>query len=172
MYFNFHNQVLATHLEVRQAMAMAIDHQALLNEAALGFASLLCTDHPSALHPGYEAQPPCPEFNPAAANKLLDDNGWVKGADGVRTKGGERLEFEYSTNAKYNPWRLDTEAIMQRNFSAIGIKLDIQNYPGDTFFGSSCLGERHRRQREPFRAGMTSPSLITSLAMTLTIPSC
>ena len=32
--------------------------------------------------------PPCPEFNPAAANKLLDDNGWVKGADGVRTKGG------------------------------------------------------------------------------------
>ncbi len=140
MYFNFHNQVLATHLEVRQAMAKAIDHQALLSEAALGYASLLCTDHPSALHPGYEAQPPCPEFNPAAANKLLSDNGWVKGADGVRTKGGERLEFEYSTNAKYNPWRLATEAVVQRNFSAIGIKLDIQNYPGDTFFGSLLPG--------------------------------
>jgi len=26
MYFNFHNTVLASHLEVRQAMAMAIDH--------------------------------------------------------------------------------------------------------------------------------------------------
>jgi serine/threonine protein kinase len=26
LYFNFHNQVLASHLEVRQAMAMAIDH--------------------------------------------------------------------------------------------------------------------------------------------------
>ena len=140
MYFNFHNHVLATHLEVRQAMAKAIDHQALLNEAALGFASLLCTDHPSALHPGYEAQPPCPEFNPAAANKLLDDNDWVKGADGVRIKGGERLEFEYSTNAKYNPWRLATEAVVQRNFSAIGIKLDIQNYPGTTFFGSLLPG--------------------------------
>jgi peptide/nickel transport system substrate-binding protein len=140
MYFNFHNQVLATHLEVRQAMAKAIDDQALLNEATQGFASLLCTDHPSAYHPGYEAQPPCPEFNPAAANKLLDDNGWVKGADGVRTRGGERLEFEYSTNAKYNPWRLATEAVVQRNFSAIGIKLDIQNYPGDTFFGSFLPG--------------------------------
>src|SRR5437588_1325561 len=119
LYFNFHNQVLATHLEVRQAMAKAIDDQALLNEATQGFASLLCTDHPSAYHPGYDAQPPCPEFNPAAANKLLDDNGWVKGADGVRTRGGERLEFEYSTNAKYNPWRLATEAVVQRNFSAI-----------------------------------------------------
>jgi len=136
MYFNFHNQVLATHLEVRQAMAKAIDHQALLNEATHGFASLLCTDHSSVYHPGYEAQPPCPEFNPAAANKLLDDNGWMKGTDGVRTRGGERLEFEYSTNAKYNPWRLATEAVVQRNFSAIGIKLDIQNYPGVTFFGS------------------------------------
>ena len=39
LYFNFHNTVLASHLEVRQAMAKAIDHQALLNEAALGFAS-------------------------------------------------------------------------------------------------------------------------------------
>ncbi len=136
MYFNFHNQVLATHLEVRQAMAKAIDHQALFNEATHGFASLLCTDHSSVYHPGYEAQPPCPEFNPAAANKLLDDNGWMKGTDGVRTRGGERLEFEYSTNAKYNPWRLATEAVVQRNFSAIGIKLDIQNYPGVTFFGS------------------------------------
>jgi peptide/nickel transport system substrate-binding protein len=140
MYLNFHNQVLATHLEVRQAMAKAIDHQALLNEATHGFASLLCTDHGSAMHPGYEAEPPCPEFNPAAATKLLDDNGWVQGADGVRTKGGERLEFEYSTNAKYNPWRLATEAVVQRNFSAIGIKLDIQNYPGDTFFGSFLPG--------------------------------
>jgi peptide/nickel transport system substrate-binding protein len=140
MYFNFHNQVLATQLEVRQAMAKAIDNQALINEARHGFASLLCTDHGSAMLLGYEAQPPCPEFNPAAANKLLDDNGWVKGADGVRTKGGERLEFEYSTNAKYNPDRLAVEAIIQRNFSAIGIKLDIQNYPGDTFFGSLLPG--------------------------------
>jgi peptide/nickel transport system substrate-binding protein len=140
MYFNFHNTVLATHLEVRQAMAKAIDHQALINEARHGFASLLCTDHGTAMHPGYEAEPPCPEFNPAAANKLLDDNGWVKGADGVRTKGGERLEFEYSTNAKYNPDRIEVEAILQRNVQAIGIKLDIQNYPGDTFFGSLLPG--------------------------------
>jgi hypothetical protein len=29
LYFNFHNTVLVTHLEVRQAIAMAIDHQAL-----------------------------------------------------------------------------------------------------------------------------------------------
>ena len=36
LYFNFHNTVLASHLEVRQAMAMAIDHQALIEGRARG----------------------------------------------------------------------------------------------------------------------------------------
>ncbi len=140
MWFNFHNTVLASHLEVRQAMAMAIDHQALIAVARQGFATPLCTDHPSAMHPGYELYANCPEFDPALANQLLSDNGWVKGADGVRTRGGQRLEFEYSTNVTLNAWRIAGEAILQRNFKAIGIKLDIHNYPGGTFFGSLLPG--------------------------------
>jgi peptide/nickel transport system substrate-binding protein len=132
MYFNFHNVVLASHPEVRQAIAMAIDHQALIQQALHGLATPLCTDHGSFYHPGYEVLAPCPEFNPTAANKLLADNGWVKGPDGVRTRGGQRLEFEYATTAN-NEWRIATEAILQRNFQTIGIKLDIQNYPAETF---------------------------------------
>ncbi len=136
LYFNFHNTVLASHLEVRQAMAMAIDQQALIQQARHGLGTPLCTDHPSAYHPGYDAAPPCPLFDLAAANKLLDDNGWVKGPDGVRAKGGQRLEFEYSTALTYQSYRLDVEPIIQRDFRQIGIKLDIQNYPYATFFGS------------------------------------
>ena len=52
LWFNFHNTMLASHPEVRQAMAMAIDQQALIDVARHGFATPLCTDHPSALHPG------------------------------------------------------------------------------------------------------------------------
>ncbi|HJT55810.1 MAG TPA: ABC transporter substrate-binding protein [Ktedonobacteraceae bacterium] len=140
LFFNFHNTVLASHPEVRQAMAMAVDHQALIKVARQGLADLLCTDHPSALHPGYSPAFPCLEFDPATANKLLDDNGWVRGHDGVRTKGGQRLEFEYSTTASFRPERTDVEAIVQRNLRAIGIKLDIQNYPFDTFFGPFLTG--------------------------------
>jgi peptide/nickel transport system substrate-binding protein len=141
MYFNFHNMILATHQEVRQALAMAIDHQALIEVARHGFASPLCTDHAPAYHPGYEPNVGgCPVFDPAAANKLLEDNGWVKGADGVRSRGGQRLEFEYSTNVTDAPQRIDTEAILQRNFKEIGIKIDIQNYPQDTFFGPFLNG--------------------------------
>ncbi len=140
LYFNFHNMVLANHPEVRQAMAMAIDHQALIQQVWHGFAQPLCTDHGSFYHPGYEPGGLiCPEFNPAGANKLLDDYGWVKRPDGVRSKNGQRLEFEYSTTAN-NFWRSEDEAILQRNFGAIGIKLDIQNYPARTFFGSFVPG--------------------------------
>jgi peptide/nickel transport system substrate-binding protein len=135
LFFNFHNTVLASHLEVRQAIAMAVDQQALITTALQGLATQLCTDHPSAYHPGYDPQPPCPVFEPTAANKLLDDNGWVKGSDGVRARGAQRLEFEYSTAARFQPWRLDVETIIQRDFQQIGIKLDIQNYNADTFFG-------------------------------------
>ncbi len=139
MYFDFHNTVLA-HLEVRQAMAMALDHQALINAVPGHLASPLCTDHNSAFHPGYEPGAPCPVFDPAAANKLLDDNGWVKGPDGIRARGGERLEFEYSTAVTFLLWRLDTEPIIQRNLQAIGIKLDIQNYATDVFWGQVVPG--------------------------------
>jgi peptide/nickel transport system substrate-binding protein len=106
--------------------------------ARYGFATPLYTDHPSAYHPGYQPGDPgslnCPGFDLAAANKLLNDNGWVKGPDGVRTRGGQRLEFEYSTTTNAD-WRSEDETILHRNFAAIGIKLDIQNYPHNILFG-------------------------------------
>jgi peptide/nickel transport system substrate-binding protein len=135
LYFNFHNTLLASHLEVRQAMALAVDQQTIIAKALNGLATPLCTDHPSAYHPGYDLNANCSVFNLAAANKLLDDNGWVRGADGVRAKDGERLEFEYST-ALNQPWRVDIQTIIQHDFGQIGIKLDIQNYSYDTLFNS------------------------------------
>jgi peptide/nickel transport system substrate-binding protein len=142
LYFNFHNIVLASHPEVRQAIAMAIDHQALITTDREGYANPLCTDHPAFYHPGFDINANCPVFNTAAANQLLEDNGWVKGPDGVRSKGGQRLEFEYSTSISLNLWRYETEDVVQRNLQAIGIKLDIQNYSMDTFFNSFLPGGR------------------------------
>jgi ABC-type transport system substrate-binding protein/serine/threonine protein kinase len=144
-FFNFHNTVLASHLEVRQAIATAIDNPALIKyENTIyqpGAANLQCTDHSSFYHPGFDPTASCPIFNPAVANKLLDDNGWVKGPDGVRTKGGQRLEFEYSAPINSsNEDRYGLEAIIQQNMRAIGIKLDIQNYPENLFFSTFLTG--------------------------------
>lgn len=139
LYFNFHNTLLSTHPEVRQAIAMAVDQQTLLNTVLKGIANPLCTDHPPMYHPGYEPLPPCPLFDLDAARKLLNDNGWKQGPDGVRVKGGQRLEFEYSTALSVQVWRLGIERVLQSDLHQIGIKLDIQNYPPDVFFGSFLL---------------------------------
>jgi len=139
-YFNFHNPILGKDQPVRQAIAMAIDHQALIDTARRGQASPLCTDHAPAFNPGYQANAPCPKFDPAAANALLDQDGWSKkDANGYRFKGNEKLDFQYSTTAN-NLWRADDELIIQQNLKAIGIKLEIQNYPASTFFGSFLTG--------------------------------
>jgi peptide/nickel transport system substrate-binding protein len=142
MTINFKRPVLANNLEVRQAMAMAIDHQALIKTARVGQASPLCTDHGAGSHPGYQPDAPCPKFDPAAANKLLDDKGWTKGSDGVRSKNGQRLEFKYTTTSG-KPWRQADEEIIQQNFKDIGIKINIQNVPASSFFGQVLPGGQH-----------------------------
>src|SRR5579884_429635 len=135
IYINFNNKILSGNPEVRQAMAMAIDHNALITTARRGFAQPLCTDHGPPVHPGYQPDAPCPKFDPAAANQLLDSHGWKKGPDGIRSKNGQKLVFQYSTTAN-NLWREDDELILQQNFQAIGIKINVQNYPASTFFGT------------------------------------
>ncbi len=103
IYFNLKNPILQD-VKIRQAMAMAIDHQTLINIARHGQASPLCTDHANAYNPGYQANAPCPKYDPAGAKALLQNDGWIPGPDGVRVKNGKRLEFQYSTTAN-NAWR-------------------------------------------------------------------
>ncbi len=134
IYFNFHNPILGNNVDVRKAIAMAIDHQAMIQTARRGEAVPLCTDHGQAYVPGYQANAPCPAHDPTGALAMLQKDGWAMGADKVLAKNGQRLEFAYSTTAN-NPWRAEDELIMQTDLASIGIKIDIQNYPASTFFG-------------------------------------
>ncbi len=140
--FNFQNPILGKDLAVRKAIAMAIDHNTLIKTARKGTATPQCTDHSKAFVPGYQADAACPKFDPAGANALLDQDGWVKGSDGYRSKGGQKLEFKYSTTAN-KPWRDADELIIQSNLKDIGIKINIQNYPASTYFGPFLNGGKH-----------------------------
>jgi peptide/nickel transport system substrate-binding protein len=134
IHFNFNNPALKD-VNVRKAINMAIDRDELVKTARLGQGKPLCVDHGPAYDPGYQPDIQCPKFDIDGANKLLDQAGWVKGSDGVRQKNGLRLEFQYSTTAK-NRWRERDQLINQDNFKKIGIKVNISNYPANTFFGS------------------------------------
>lgn len=138
IHFNGNNPILKNQV-VRQAMALAVDRQQLIQEARLGQATPNCTDHGPAYNPGYQPDAPCPAFNLTAANNLLQNAGWVMGSDGVRHKGSQRLEFQYSTTAN-NRWREKDQQLVQASFAKIGVKLDITNYPASTFFGPFLKG--------------------------------
>jgi peptide/nickel transport system substrate-binding protein len=138
LHFNQNNPALKD-VNVRKAIALAINTPQLIKTARLGAAIPLCTDHTQAYTPGYQPGIKCPTFDLNAANALLDNAGWMMGSDGVRKKGNVRLEFQYSSTANVT-WREQVEAINQANFLKIGVKIDIRNYPASTFFGSFLPG--------------------------------
>ena len=133
LWMNQNNPALKD-VNVRKAIAMAIDHQKLITTARSGLANPLCTDHPASLVPGYQADAPCPKYDVAAANTVLDQAGWTKGSDGVRTKNGLRLDFKYTTTLL--GWRKTDQLIVRDELQQIGIKTTLVNTPGSTFFGS------------------------------------
>lgn len=134
IYFNLNNPTLKD-VTIHKAIAMSIDQNTLIQNARFGQAVQLCTDHSKAYHPGYEANPPCLKYDPTAAGQLLTQDGWSLGSDGYRHKEGKILEFSYSTTAN-NAWRKADSLILQSEFKAIGIKLNITYYPASTFFGT------------------------------------
>lgn len=138
MYFNLNNPILKD-VTVRHAMALAVDQQTLIRVARDGEAVPLCTNHGPGYKPGYQADAPCPKFDIAQANTLLEGDGWTMGPGGVRQKGGQSLVFSYITTAN-NPWRKADALIMQTNLKQIGVKTNIQYYPADTFFGTILPG--------------------------------
>jgi peptide/nickel transport system substrate-binding protein len=132
VYFNFSNTFLADP-QVRKAITMGINTSALSTNVWKGIASPTCDDGAGTF--AHDASLiPCYKLDPAGAKALLTSDGYTLGSDGYFTKGGKTLELRYSTTAG-KAYREQSELLIQDNLKQIGIKMDIVNYPADTFFG-------------------------------------
>lgn len=81
-------------VRVRRAIAASIDRGAISKKIALGRYPVIDTAQPLlswARNPSVRE----PGFDPAAADRMLDDAGWLRGPDGIRVKNGRRLELVY-----------------------------------------------------------------------------
>ncbi|HUG07167.1 MAG TPA: peptide ABC transporter substrate-binding protein, partial [Candidatus Limnocylindria bacterium] len=84
----------------------------------------------------------CGKFDPAAAAKMLDDAGWKLGSDGVRAKGGIKLNMLYQTTV--NPVRQKTQDIMKVGWEKAGFKVELKAVPATTFFTNTAIdGANH-----------------------------
>ena len=110
--------------KVRQAVEYGIDRDALVSalyqgigQAAIGPLTSVMLDDPSlrGLYP----------HDSAKASQLLDQAGWATGADGIRTRNGQRLEF--SLNAiDYGGGPDQSNELIQGQLRQIGMDVKIK----------------------------------------------
>jgi len=128
-----HPHPFLTDPNVRKALSIAIDRE-LLAEVGYGPAGKATCDFvPSPAH--YAANnTSCLAQDLEGANKLLDEAGWLKGPDGIRTKDGQRMQMLYQTST--NAVRQDFQAMIKDWWQQIGIETELKNVAGSVYFGS------------------------------------
>lgn len=74
------------------------------------------------------------EFSIDKANKILDEAGYKRGADGIREKDGKKLKYVFQTSI--NAPRQKTQAIIKQACQRAGIDLELKSVTASVFFSS------------------------------------
>ena len=135
-----------TDRSVRRAVAMATNRdgiaQRLYGDGIFGKATCNVLAAPEAMSsPNTKGFDVC-AFDPKAANDELDRAGWVRGADGVRSKGGVKLAMVFQTNV--NTRRENAQLILKKDWESIGFQVEVRSEPFSTFFLNSSPGGANR----------------------------
>jgi peptide/nickel transport system substrate-binding protein len=125
-------------VRMRQALAMCIDRQAMVNELAWGQGGVPAAYLPPN-HPLANANAASYNFDPAAANALLDELGWLTGADGVRTNQhfpgaqvGIPLGLRLSTGDSLQD--LAIALMIQSSLDDCGVAVELASGPAEQVF--------------------------------------
>ncbi|SIR35640.1 peptide/nickel transport system substrate-binding protein [Rhizobium sp. RU35A] len=118
-------------VKVRQALQAAINRQEIIDTVYTPDWKL-ATSFIQSNVPGATDQSALLAYDPAKAEKLLDEAGWVKGADGVRAKNGKPLTLTLYSNPYLATAKAIDELIAQQ-LGKIGWKVDIRTYDVVTF---------------------------------------
>jgi peptide/nickel transport system substrate-binding protein len=122
-----------TSAKVREAFKLSLDIDAAVKTVHLGTQARAWSPlSPSLL--GYDASLEGSwKPDPAAAARILDENGWLVGEDGVREKQGKRLTVVFIDTQGNREKRLDLITVMRRQLRATGIELRIDSQPGGAY---------------------------------------
>ena len=116
---------------LRRALRMSIDRRYLNEKIRFGVYDLSETVVPPVSR--FHENIPLVPFDIAAAGKLLDSDGWVRGADGIRAKGGLRLSLNFAT-ATGSP-DTDTQIELIRSWwKQLGVDVEVHHYLSSLLF--------------------------------------
>ena len=103
---------LFSDVRVRQAMSHAIDRDTLTQALFSGLAEPNYSLS-SPLSWIYNPNVPRFTYDVDQAKSLLDDAGWVPGADGIRAKDGQRLDFKVNVTATTQDWAIALQPFLK-----------------------------------------------------------
>lgn len=125
--------------KVRKGLLLAIDREALVKALYQGKQPVSNTFvHP--LASVYNKNVQKYKCDPAAAKKMFAEAGWKPGSDGILRKNGKKFEIRFGTTAG-NTVREKVQQILQAQWKKVGVKVKIQNYPAQVFFGPDMLSK-------------------------------
>jgi len=126
-------------VRVRKAITLGIDRQAFIDTLLSGKTGVPATQWVGAWA-NTDLKPDA--YDPAAAEALLDEAGYTKGADGIRVGKCDgkdvKLSFNFETTTKQI--RVDIALAVQSDLAKIGIEFKPIHTPAGTFFASYSDG--------------------------------
>lgn len=125
---------------LRRAIVMAVNRPAIAKAVFFGAGDAADSYlNPHTLDYDPASKDLLAKFDPAAARKLLDENGWVPGPDGIRAKDGVRASF-LLYGISDGQWNRVSEAI-QADLKRIGVELKIQLFDATIAWGKLATQE-------------------------------
>jgi peptide/nickel transport system substrate-binding protein len=118
------SQPPTSELAVRKAIAHAIDRDTIIESVLLGYAEKARAGV-TTTSPFYNEDVPMVEYDLEEAGRILDEAGWVMGADGVRERDGEKLTLN-QISTDFEGWGLFNQ-IIQEQLQAVGINCEISS---------------------------------------------
>lgn len=117
---------------VRQAFNLLIDREAIQKfiYGRGGIATASFVNQPQQFKSGKLTY----AFDVDKANKILDEAGWKRGADGIREKDGKKLKYVFQTSI--NGPRQKTQAIIKQACQKAGIDIELKSVTASVFFSS------------------------------------
>ena len=137
LYVNIHGDPpydLGQQREVRQALSMAIDRQSIVQSVWQGNGEVSQTMVPAAVLGSYASMVKGQAFDVAGARKVLDDEGWVAGADGIRTHNGRPLHLTLIAGFPSAEDHRPMPEALQAQLKAIGVDLAIVTTPDNATY--------------------------------------